>query len=90
MVRAGDSIGRIVKLTTPDKKFESDVDLHMGVLVVDADFKAASAKQGLNEKTTRAIFLDPATNKLLTRSLEEDKDNAERTSLKSGPLTKID
>ena len=90
VVRAGDSIGRIVKLTTPDKKFESDVDLHMGVLVVDADFKAASAKQGLNEKTTRAIFLDPATNKLLTRSLEEDKDNAERTSLKSGPLTKID
>lgn len=83
VVRPGDFIGRKIKMAATDKKFEADVDLRMGVLVVDADFKAVTYKGGLSDKTTRAIFLDPATNKLHSRSLEEDLNSPERAALRN-------
>jgi hypothetical protein len=78
-VRPGDPIGRVV-----EKKLHSGVqqklDMNVGMVVVDL---VPTAGSGFRAAGVRMLYLDPQSNRIADRTVEDDRNNPDRIRLQN-------
>lgn len=79
VVQAGDAIGKVVNMNAGPAPFP--VDYRLNALAVDVDLTAAKA--GLNTTTARLLVLPGASDRIVARVMEDDRDDAVRARLRA-------
>ncbi len=78
-VRPGDPIGQVVdkQLSTGNRL---ELDMHVGLVVVDL---VQASSGSLGRGGVRMLYLDPTTNKISARTVEDDRNDPDRIRLQN-------
>lgn len=79
-VRPGDPIGQMIEKDLPNGT-RGEIDMYVGLVMVD--LLQAAASSGLGGGGVRMLYLDPTTNRIASRSEEDDRNNADRIRLQN-------
>ncbi|MCC7192005.1 MAG: hypothetical protein IT444_04395 [Phycisphaeraceae bacterium] len=86
-VQPGDPIGKSVAIAgVNDGK---PVDMTVNAVVVDIDFDAPAVGLGFNQTTTRLLYMDRQSGKMLSRTQAADKDDSLRQRLRSQAVESV-